>query len=204
LVWKQIETPRELAFCAHAILNPNELLVVPNTIEDARFAGNPLVTSDPNIRFYAGAPLVTPDGFPLGTLCAIDTVPRQLSPEQLEALRILGRQVISQMELRINLVKLNRAVKKHKQVEAKLRASDEQIVNFLEGMTDAFLALDPWNYLWGILTAYNCSSVRQWQQWEIEFLKHLANQVAIAIEQSQLYRQLTIGKTANLLVLIPS
>ena len=94
-----IETSRDLSFCAHAILG-KDLLVVPDARQDARFADNPAVTSVDGIRFYAGAPLITTDGFGLGALCVVDSEPRRLDVEQLQALRALARQVTSQLELR--------------------------------------------------------------------------------------------------------
>ncbi|MEO7746203.1 MAG: EAL domain-containing protein [Actinomycetota bacterium] len=93
------QTPREDSFCAHA-LGGGGPLVVPDTVLDARFAGNPLVTGEPYLRFYAGAPLVTEGNLVLGTLCVLDTEPRTLTPGQLEQLAALARQVVNQLELR--------------------------------------------------------------------------------------------------------
>lgn len=94
------QTPRDIAFCAHTILDPTRVFEVTDAQADARFHDNPLVTGDPNIRFYAGAPLVASDGRAVGALCVMDSQPHELSEPQRAALTALSRQVVALMELR--------------------------------------------------------------------------------------------------------
>lgn len=94
------ETPRSVAFCDHAI-RQDEPLIITDALDDPRFRDNPLVTGDPGIRSYAGVPLRTPDGYNIGSLCAIDTRARDFAPEQIEILKSLAPIVVEQMELRL-------------------------------------------------------------------------------------------------------
>jgi PAS domain S-box-containing protein len=114
------ETSRDVAFCAHAILQPGEVMVVPDACADERFRTNPLVTGGPKVRFYAGAPLLTREGHALGTLCVMDRVPREISPEQREALRALSRLVVAQLELRRSVSDLSEAIGERRRAEIEL------------------------------------------------------------------------------------
>jgi PAS domain S-box-containing protein len=112
------ETPRQVSFCAHAIAQPG-IFTIPDARADARFSRNPLVTSAPHIRFYAGAPLITSEGHALGTVCVLDQVPRQLTLEQARTLETLAEQVVAQLELR----RMNRT---QTRLISELRTSNER------------------------------------------------------------------------------
>lgn len=119
------ETPIEYAFCAHAIRNPSELTVVPDSRKDERFANNPFVTGEPHIVFYAGMPLVDDDGHALGSLCVLDVQEQRLSPFQLTALKQLAKQVVTLLQLKKKAKDLEQLVdalvQRNRRLEEELR-----------------------------------------------------------------------------------
>ncbi|PZU25271.1 MAG: sensor domain-containing diguanylate cyclase [Stenotrophomonas sp.] len=121
------QTPRDEAFCAHTILRPQELTVVADARQDQRFSGNPSVLGDPHIRFYAGAPLLSSDGYALGSLCVFDSVPAQLGTPQAEALRALSRQVSRMMEMRLLRIEIDHHQAEHDWYEAHLLEYYQQL-----------------------------------------------------------------------------
>ena len=128
------ETSRNIAFCSTAIQQP-DVFVVPDALQDERFCKNPLVVSEPNIRFYAGAPLIDEDGYALGTLCVMDRQPRELDDTQKEALRSLRRLALSQIELRRNIQLLKEALsdrtREEHARELELKQLQEKLVRVL-------------------------------------------------------------------------
>ena len=141
------ETPIDSSICAHAILQ-SELFVIPDTTQDARFVDNPLVTGDPRLRFYAGALLETPEGFPLGTVCVLDYKPRDLDDTQKDFLRLMAHQVMKLLELRrIAAAEHVARLEAEKAVEEKetlMREGDHRLMNSLQ-LVQSILALQSRN-----------------------------------------------------------
>ena len=119
------ESPRDLSFCAHAILQP-ECFVVQDARADRRFSKNPLVISAPYLRFYAGVPLVVRRRYALGALCVADYSARSLDPDQVDGLQRLAAQILSQLELKLHITDLKRNIGKQRRIEKKLRESEER------------------------------------------------------------------------------
>ncbi|MGH8727494.1 MAG: diguanylate cyclase [Burkholderiales bacterium] len=120
------EAPRAQSFSDHTI-RQSELLIVQDTLEDERFKDNPIVVSDPKVRFYAGAPLITPEGFAIGALAVYDRKPRRLTKEQKEVLRVLARQFITQLELTRKLNEQRKLVEERGQAEAALKSANDEL-----------------------------------------------------------------------------
>ncbi len=137
------EVPRDAFFCEHAILQ-SDLFIVEDATQDERFASHPAVTGSLQLHFYAGMPLITPaGGQALGTLCVLDRQPRKLTSEQTEALRILGHQVIMQLELRRNLIELKNSVANHLRAEEALREAEEKYRSIFENVMEGIFQTTP-------------------------------------------------------------
>jgi PAS domain S-box-containing protein len=151
-----VETPRDISFCNHTI-QEKELLIIPDATKDARFASNPYVLGNPNVRFYAGVPLQSREGYGIGSLCVVDLQPKVLNADQINALEMLGRQAVSQLELR-------RRLREHQEALQALQASEERFLEFAGRVDDLF-----WIMQAGRLTYISPAFERIWGRTVNEF-----------------------------------
>lgn len=160
------ETPRESAICAHAILQ-RQPLIVHDTASDPRFSDNPWVTSDPHVRFYAGAPLITPEGHVLGTVCVMDYAPRALRPKQIEGLQTIAHETMLLLDLRRQLSASSRMVTGLREAEEALRESEEKYRILFENNPHPMWVFDPETLAF---LAVNESAIRHYGYSREEFL----------------------------------
>ncbi len=174
------ETTRDIAFCAHAILQ-RDVFVVPDAAADQRFSDNPLVLEEPRIRFYAGAPLRSPEGLPIGTLCVIDRTPRRLEPRQVEALRILGRLVMAHLESRRLLADATEMAERRREAAASAAAGDPASRRALLRHTVATLAYRGGKALRGAPEGFASFRLREGTRTPGEILAHVGDLLDWAI-----------------------
>ncbi|HTO88697.1 MAG TPA: EAL domain-containing protein [Thermoanaerobaculia bacterium] len=135
------ETPRAVAFCAHTV-QQREPLVVPDAVKDERFRDNPFVKTKHGIRFYAGVPLITPDGYAIGTISVMDRSPRKLDPGQLEAMRALARQAEKQLEVRTYVNRLAHTIEEREAIERRLRDANQFTSEIISGAGEGIVVFD--------------------------------------------------------------
>ena len=158
--WEMAETPRDISFCSYAI-HQRDVLIVPDATEDERFSDNPLVTGEPGIRFYAGAPLVSPEDEALGALCVIDRVPRTLTPAQEQSLRVLARQVMTHLELHRHMRELSESEERLREAQDITERKQAEIASLwlaaiVEFSDDAIIGKD----INSIITSWNKGAER--------------------------------------------
>ncbi len=125
------ETSREVAFCDHAIRQP-DLMLIEDATQDPRFSQNPMVVGESGLRFYAGMPVFSPDGLPVGTLCVMDRIPRTLTKDQRATLRVLASQTNARLELRVKRRELEQALTRAEAATARLAASEQRFQTFMD------------------------------------------------------------------------
>lgn len=195
------ETPRDTSFCSHGILN-GDIFIVPDAASDTRFADNPMVTGGQGIRFYAGVPLTSQAGNKLGMLCVKDTVPRNLNPDQQEALIMLGKQVVRQMELRVKNKELERITESQRRIISiiahDVRSPLSSIVSLFQLYQNKGIDTDRFNDFLNIShTQLNSTltllgNLAEWGQIQLQPQKLVADILVLKDEVNKVFSELTV------------
>ncbi|SHF18790.1 Two-component sensor histidine kinase, contains HisKA and HATPase domains [Kaistia soli DSM 19436] len=174
------ETPLPASICAHAILQ-DDFMLVPDTLDDIRFAGNPLVLGSPHLRFYAGALLKTPEGLPIGTICVLDTKPRGLDANQQALLRLMASQIMKLIESRQLVIAEQAARLRAEQLaeenETLARESDHRVMNSLQQVSSVL--------------SMQARGVGGVAKAELDSARHRVDAIALVHRQLHLARKLT-------------